>query len=133
MMSTVLSYLSIFAANCDKPTFLGLVPWYQYLDLAQDPTGTGCRIVNFDSSSGALGAQSPFLLIGLAILENLIRIAGLVAVGYIIYGGFRYMTSQGSPDSTKGAQQTIINALIGVVIAIVAAAGVAYLGNRLAS
>jgi hypothetical protein len=53
-----------------------------------------------------------------------------VAVGYVIYGGIQYVTSQGSPDATKKAQQTIINALIGVVLAVLAASIVAFIGNR---
>ena len=78
-----------------------------------------------------LGSHSWFLLIGLAILDDLIRIAALVAVGFVIYGGIQYVTSQGSPDQTKQAQQTIINALIGLVLAILASSIVAFIGNRL--
>jgi hypothetical protein len=70
-------------------------------------------------------------LIGLAILDDLIRIAALVAVGYVIYGGIQYVTSQGSPDATGKAQQTIINALIGVVLATLAASIVNLIGTRL--
>lgn len=122
--------LQTFAADgCTKPTFLGLVPWYQYLNLAKDAVGK-CSVTNFNDSTKVLGAHSPFLLIALAILDDLIRIAALVAVGYVIYGGIQYTTSQGSPDATKKAQQTIINALIGVVLAVLAASIVAFIGNR---
>jgi hypothetical protein len=123
--------LNTFAADgCAKPTFFGLVPWYQYLNLAKDSAGV-CAITNFNDSTKVLGGQSPFLLIALAILDDLIRVAALVAVGYVIYGGITYTTSQGAPDMTKKAQQTIINALIGVVVAILAASAVAFIGNTL--
>ena len=69
------------------------------------------------------------MLIALALLDDLIRIAALVAVGYVIYGGIQYSTSQGSPDATKKAQSTIINALIGVSMAVLAASIVAFIGN----
>lgn len=133
MSSAMLLLLHMFAAtpDCSKKTFMGLVPWFQYLNVEYHAPTASCRITNFNDSTQALGAHSPFLLIGLAILEDLIRLAALIAVGYVIYGGFQYMTSQGAPDSTKKAQQTIINAVIGVVIAILAASGVAYLGHRL--
>lgn len=117
-----------FADACtSKPTFLGILkPWYQYLTLAKDSTGH-CSVANFT----ALGNHSGFLLIALAILDDLIRIAALVAVGYVIYGGIQYTTSQGSPDATSRAQSTIINALVGVVLAVLAASIVAFIGNRL--
>jgi lysylphosphatidylglycerol synthetase-like protein (DUF2156 family) len=126
--------INTFAAACGKPTFLGIFrPWYQYLTIATDPAGN-CSISNFSnkSSNQILGAHSPFLLIALAILDDLIRAAALVAVGFVIYGGIQYVASQGSPDATKRAQQTIINALIGVVIAVIAASIVAWLGGQLA-
>ncbi len=132
MFSAMLPLLSTFAATCSKSPFLGLMPWYRYLTL--DPND-GCRITSFDGPDGLLkhGADSPLLLIGLAILEDLIRIAALLAVGYVMYGGFQYLTSQGSPDVTKKAQQTIIYALIGVVVAVIAGGAVAFLGSTLGS
>lgn len=119
--------LQTFANACGG-AFLGLIPWYEYLPTGTGPTG-GCVIkLNPD---GLLGAHSPFLLIGLAVIDDLLRIAALVAVGYVMYGGILYMTSGGSPDGTKRAQNTIINALIGVVIAIIAASVVAFIGSQL--
>ncbi|MBQ3469466.1 hypothetical protein IJH16_00615 [Candidatus Saccharibacteria bacterium] len=42
--------------------------------------------------------------------------AGLVAVGVIIYGGVKYLTSQGAPEKTKQASQIIAYAVIGLVV-----------------
>ncbi len=117
-----LHYLAV-VTNC-KPTFFGLIPWYQYLTLNPAPD---CSVINFN----ALGAQSGFLLIGLAIVDDLLRIAGLAAVLYVMYGGFRYVTSQGSPEEAAKAQSTIINGLIGLAIALIAIATVAFIGNTL--
>ena len=114
------------ANSCSKP-FLGLETWYHYLPASS--FNGDCSIKSFD----VLGANSGFLLIAVAILDDLIRIAGLVAVGYVIWGGIQYVTSQGSPDMTKKAQSTLINALIGVAVAIIAASAVAFIGNKLAS
>lgn len=47
-------------------------------------------------------------------------IAGLVAVVFIIKGGFNYLTSQGDPGKTKAAMQTIIYAVVGLVVVILA-------------
>jgi hypothetical protein len=111
--------------SCSKGSFLGLESWFHYLPKS-DFDGN-CNIQNFT----VLGSKSELLLIGLAILDDLIRIAALVAVGYVIYGGIQYVTSQGSPDATGKAQQTIINALIGVVLATLAASIVGFVGAKL--
>ncbi|HVX24552.1 MAG TPA: hypothetical protein VG992_04400 [Candidatus Saccharimonadales bacterium] len=120
------------AAQCSDKTFFGLEPWYHYLTLKPDSVTGGCSITNFNGGAkSVLGAHSPFLLIGLAVIDDLLRIAGLAAIGFVIYGGIQYTTSQGSPDQTAKAQQTIINALVGVAISVVAVALVGFLGNKL--
>jgi hypothetical protein len=111
-------------AGCKPPQFLGLVPWYQYLE-----TDAKCNVVNFKVLP--TNGSSDFLLIALAIVDDLLRIAGLVAVGYIIYGGILYVTSQGSPDQTGKAQNTILNALIGLIISVIAVAFVSFIGNKI--
>ena len=55
----------------------------------------------------------------------------MVAMGYTIFGGFKYMTSQGEPDATKKAQGTVTNALIGLAIAMLATAIVGFVGGKL--
>lgn len=57
-------------------------------------------------------------------LEGLIKtvinifsvIVGSVAVVMIIFGGFKYITSGGSSDGVSGAKNTILYAIIGLVI-----------------
>lgn len=73
------------------------------------------------------------LSIGIALIEILLRVAALVAVGYIIYAGFQYLTSNGDPERAKHGKDTILNALIGLVIAIIATVLVGFLGQRLSS
>lgn len=55
----------------------------------------------------------------------------MVAVGFIIFGGFQYMLSQGEPERTKGARSTILNALIGLAISLSAVAIVNLIGRNL--
>lgn len=132
MVSALLvSLTQQFAIDCNnKPSFFGLHPWYQYLKLDEvtsNGTVVGCTVNNFQ----VLGKDSGLLLVGLAILDDLVRVAALVAVGFIIYGGITYAASQGSPDQTGKAQNTIINALIGLVVALIATGVVNFIGNRL--
>ena len=114
--------LIYFAVACNGD-FFGLVPWYKYLPT--DPTS--CRI-NLDLAGGGL---PKLWLIGVAVLEDLLRIAGIVAVFFVIYGGIKYLNSWGAPENTKAARDTILNALIGLGIAVIGAAAVGFIGGKL--
>ena len=54
----------------------------------------------------------------LRIINILLAIAGLVAVLFLIIGGFRYITAGGNEETAEAGKKTIINAIIGVVILI---------------
>jgi type IV secretory pathway VirB2 component (pilin) len=55
------------------------------------------------------------------VLNFVYLITGIIAVIVIIIAGISYMTSQGQPDKTKKALSTIIYAVIGLVVVLVAA------------
>lgn len=122
------------AKQCANP-FLGIQPWFIYLPDAAFVDKNGvvtCNVDNFELFGKTGSGQGSYLLnVGLAVLDALIRIAGLIAVAFVIVGGAKYITSQGEPDKASQARGAIINALIGLVIAIVAAALVSFIGNRL--
>lgn len=130
-MGSIVRYLTVhFAAGnpCSDINFLGLVPWYHYLNVQPGVNGV-CQVVNFNP----LGGNSSILLILLAIVDDLLRIVGLLAVIYVLYAGIRYVMSQGSPEETAKAQTTIINALLGLALAIVAIWLVSFLGHQAGS
>lgn len=121
---SLITNFGIMGRDCGYPQFFGLKPWYYYLEVNND-----CSIKDFNVLPP--NGTSDFLLVAVVIIDDLLRIAGFVAIGYIIYGGILYVTSQGSPDQTGKAQNTIINALIGLVITVIAVAFVSFLGSRL--
>ena len=59
-----------------------------------------------------------------ALISNVINIvlfvAGVLAIVYLIYSGILYITAAGNPDAAKKGQQGIINAVIGIVIIVLA-------------
>lgn len=119
----------LFAGVCAKQDFFGLVPWYQYLDYGKDPDTGSCAIKNFVVVEAGKSSSLPLIL--LAVVDDLLRIAGIVAVGFIIYGAIKYTTSQGVPDQTSQAQNTIINALIGLVVAMIGVGLISFVGRSL--
>jgi hypothetical protein len=54
------------------------------------------------------------------IINIISAIVGVVAVIMIIYGGFKYITSGGDSNNVSGAKNTIIYAIIGLVIVALA-------------
>jgi len=55
----------------------------------------------------------------LSTLYNfLISIVGILAMGVIIYGGMRYMTSAGNPTVAEDAKETIMSAVYGLALAL---------------
>lgn len=123
MLQSLLTHFGV-GAGCNPPSFFGLKPWYQYLE-----TDSQCNVINFKVLPK--DGPSDFILILLVLIDDLLRIIGFVAIGYIIYGGILYVTSQGSPDQTGKAQNTILNALIGLAIAVVSVAAVSFIGNSI--
>lgn len=54
------------------------------------------------------------------IINVLIGVVGIAAVIMLIIGGFRYVFSQGDEKGVKGAKDTILYAIIGIVVAVLA-------------
>ncbi|HUD11346.1 MAG TPA: hypothetical protein VMS08_02970 [Candidatus Saccharimonadia bacterium] len=52
------------------------------------------------------------------IADTLIFVIGAVSVIMIIIGGLRYVTSNGDSKSIEGAKNTILYAIVGIVVAI---------------
>ena len=111
---------------CKKDaTFFGMPVWYKYLPYTLDQNVNQCRVdINITQNPQQL------MLIGFALIEMLLRLGGLIAVGFVIYGGVQYVISQGEPDNTTKARNTIVNALVGLAIIIVATPLVAFIAGR---
>jgi type IV secretion system pilin len=120
-MMLVTSLLSRFAA-CGGGSFLGFPAWYSYLPASKTVNGI---------CAPQLRTINDVWLIVAAIIEILLRVAALVAVVYVILGGFSYITSQGDPSKTAKARDTIISALAGLTVAVVAASLIGFIAGRI--
>lgn len=116
------SNLFQFAAACETKGIPLLPSWYKYLGGGKDSTGQCAVQFDFPEDISA---------ILLAVVEILLRVGTFAAIGFIIYGGVLYMTSQGEPDKAAAAQRTLLNAVIGLIITIIATAVVAFIGGQL--
>ena len=64
------------------------------------------------------------------VINTLLLVLGMIAVIMIVIGGVRYATSGGDSSQTKAAKDTILYAVVGMVVALLAYAIVNFvLGN----
>jgi hypothetical protein len=101
-------------ASCEQ-RFLGIPPWYRGLT-EKDAKGD-CQIVSpMDSDVGGL---SPFIWkIVLNIIEIVLVLTAIIAVIFVLYGGFLFITGGGNSSQVEKARKSILNALIGLVISM---------------
>lgn len=57
----------------------------------------------------------------LRVINWSLTLAAVIALGFIVYGGFRYITSRGEERDVEGAKRTITFAVIGLVVLGIAA------------
>lgn len=97
---------------------------------ANNGTVTGNSGAN-STSSTKTGLTHWLVTLALNIVQIILTIVGYVSLGYIIYGGFKYMTQGDNSSGTVGARKTIQNAVIGLVISIMSVAIVTFVASRL--
>lgn len=136
------------ADNCNTGGFFGLEPWYQFMPkelgvsqqtnsngnvtVAAQPCGVRCFNIFVQNAPNACGVtQSDIPGVILAIIDDLLRVAGLVAVAFVIYGSFEFVGSRGNSERTAKAQTTVVSALTGLAIALVSVALVSFIGSTL--
>lgn len=96
-------------ADCTS-SFLLFPSWYRGLERK------GCEIQLPSSGADGQNIQAFIFIIILNVIDIALRLVGFAAVGFVIYGGFKYLTSAGSADRVTAGRKIIMNAVIGLVI-----------------
>ena len=81
-----------------------------------DPTNT--LVCNPSTKVFSISFGTDFRSILTNIIILLLGFAGLVAMAYIIYGGFQIATARGNEKASEHGRKTLTNAIIGLVIII---------------
>ncbi len=68
-----------------------------------------------------------------AVVKFMLALIAMVAVGVIVLGGYKYVTSQGNAEAATAGRKAVTNAIIGLVIAVLAYSIVAVVSNTLGS
>ena len=126
MMPVVVNIVALTVGQSCSMTgsgsFLGFPTWYSYL-----PGIASSQTV----CSPSITSISDIWLIVAAVIEILLRLAALAAFVFIIIGGVKLITSQGDPGALAKARSTILNAVIGLVIAVTAAFLVTFIAQSI--
>ncbi|MBQ9016988.1 hypothetical protein IJ103_01955 [Candidatus Saccharibacteria bacterium] len=97
----------------EEAAFLGLRPWYYGLTVKKN---NKCEVGSPIKSEGADGIAKFIWQIVLNVLIDLFIVAGVVSVGFLIYGGYLYLRSGGDPNFAAKGKKTITAALVGLAI-----------------
>jgi len=119
---TAISPQTVFAADDCSTGFLGFPAWYRGLTKSDGSCDVKDPIsMNTAAAGESNNGLSNFIWhIALNVVEMAMMAVVYVTVFFILYGGFQFLTSQGAPEASAKARTTILNAVIGLVIALLA-------------
>jgi hypothetical protein len=103
------------ASDCSDPT-------------AADPLKSGAACSQGASQKENLFGQKGIFTIA---ANTLIFLVGAISVIYLIIGGLRYVVSGGDSKAVTAAKDTILYAIVGVVVAVISFALVQFVINAL--
>jgi len=117
------SVSALSESECEK-RFLGIPPWYRGLvKVEADPMNGGETCAVKGPSDAGVGGIGGFITkLAFNVIEIGVVIAAYIASFFILYGGFRFLTGGGNASSIEAARKTILNAVIGLAIALGAVA-----------
>lgn len=104
-------------------------------DKISDQVCTGAQTLKIDQGvqkcqDTTAGGSATFNDVLTKIINIFSVIVGVVAVIMIIVGGFKYITSGGKEEGVKGAKNTILYALIGLIVVALAQIIVKFVLNK---
>ena len=106
----IASFISL-GTLCTIPTYADPIDCYDKNIPESVREAAGC-------TNAITGETLPNAVIN--IINAVIGISGLVAVAFIVYGGIQYMTSSGDASKLQKAKHTILYAVIGLIVCVLA-------------
>jgi hypothetical protein len=95
---------------------------------AADPLSAGASCSQANGTASNLFAQGGVFQV---VANTLIFLVGAIAVIFLIIGGLRYVISQGEQKNIEAAKNTILYAIVGIVVAVISFALVQFVISAL--
>jgi lysylphosphatidylglycerol synthetase-like protein (DUF2156 family) len=112
--------------------WVNIVTLVAMLALVLSPVLVGAQLTIPDSGGTGLPNDSSLRGFIIRVINIALALAGLIAVFFLILGGFRYITSLGNEEAAGQAKKIILNAIIGIVIIILSFVIVRVISNAVA-
>ena len=111
-----------YAETCDSndSNFLSFPTWYRNLN---------CCDGHVDLQGESIG--DVVVIVALNIVDIVLRLLSIAAIGFIIYGGILYLIARGEPANVAKGKATITHAIVGLIIGIASSAIVAFASSRI--
>lgn len=123
-MTNMKKISKIITAGAGAAT-LGLVYTQNAFAAGNGLTNVQSGVTTTETAAGGLTMQQVIN----TVIGTMLFIVGLLAVIMLIYGGIRYVTSHGDKAQVTAAKETIMYAVVGLVVAIAAFAVVQWITN----
>lgn len=111
------------AAACGSGTdssFLSFPTWHRNLQ---------CKGSSVDLESKGIGPSVVIILLN--IVDMALRLVGMVAVAFVIWGGFQYIIARGEPGNIAKAKLTLAHAIAGLIVGIASSAIVGFISGSI--
>lgn len=105
------------ATKCDK-SLLGFKAWHNGLGEFMDD---GCGLTKLSGNNTSEGQENISTVIWTVVLNILFDIfmaIGYLAIGFVIYGGYMYITSGGDMAKATKARKSIMSAVVGIILVL---------------
>ncbi len=118
-------YLGIFS-------LMVLFPTAAFGAAAEDPAITNCHNFKaqfhgaFDSLPDRYCTSTGLVLF---VIQLIVTLAGTATVLWLTLGGFLYLTSAGDEEQSEKGKKIIVNAILGLIVVILAGAAVRIISN----
>jgi hypothetical protein len=138
-----ISLLSVVATGSLGVSLVGNVHAAASSEDVQKFCGNNDHSAKFDACVQSLNTQNSFRANDINVPESSFDsivqgvasvigfFAGALSAIFIVVGGIKYATSDGSPDKIQGAKQTLVYAVAGLIISILAPLIIGFVISRL--
>lgn len=119
--ATVAAQPTTTADPCARASIVAFPHWYDN-GLCKDGKIVAPKDIAKKLPNDANGILTFVTILATNIVTIILMVVGYVSLAFIIWGGFKYMYSGDNASGTTAAKQTILNAVIGLVLSIMSVA-----------
>ncbi|MEO6513585.1 MAG: pilin [Candidatus Saccharimonadales bacterium] len=115
-MKKLIKRIALALATIASVSAMSLAPVYATTNQAKSDVCAGAAITGANCADGGIGLNGVIT----NVINILSAVIGVAAVIMIILAGFKYITSGGDPSGVKSAKDSLIYAIVGLLVVALA-------------